>query len=918
MKRIYSIHRPQVDAKSYVNWITKRTQKLSVSSRGLIAFTSSFCLNQRHPNSASYHVYVADINTPYQPYLVAEADCEYSIIEWDPTGTKLLTCDVRGCITIYSSNDYLISDWKPYYRKIFTSEHFIASSWYHLGLTSCINVTNQNLKSPSNHLEYAEKIQQAKYGASLRLFGGKSAEGCILVSRSGLVCCLSLMTDKSVDVVVECLGPTRARIEVADICHCKDGSFIVGSSAGSINSTISFHQINLTSKNITLDEVYMANGVDGNRVSVSITPYHSFHLNVMSQMFNDSDNATTFDRVAHIKFESKDSPDDVLIEVSGQNLSLIELWELEARKKNTANSAIPDMMNAEDVKPNNLLAGPEENGANHDDLPKGWAFKGNYITEKNLATIQVPKFKIFGQNRQLNIIILTYKDSTVRCMRKEDLQLIEGPLDLSATLDPKPEIDKPVYKVFPNLNASNRSSKEKKVKHIHITDVQVSCNQACLVAIDSMSQIHVAKLPNLISCQDARDEETYAQYLLEFCLVTGNDWWDVMMSIPRDSIEAVCDKFHDAYERQPKHVQKIYYNRQLMIRASLYRCLNTVQGLCKSSDCHTMIMLNSIASTLKSTLRSQDQESPAVFLSDFLKTQGSQPNFFSYNNVITKIKESEFFVETNLIQCLQPLNQWVTDLAIFLAVSLPQRSAKMAPLLPGEGVAKSKEALELLRELLVIIKIWGPQNETSMPNLYKLNDQVDILGSLFRILSICYANIGKDMEEPFVAECTMLANQISNSMVVPQFLLSLDAIGVASPLFFSLQSIPNQQVNDGKYLSLQYFKHPTPPKLAKLLPFEGSINMTAGRKMDIVRNISLGAHPVANIRQCTRCKAVSLIRPAFQTTRAWEQRWIRICVCGGSWGQSDTTYVDKAGYLAKLHHATTISAHNHSTHQLVW
>lgn len=956
MKRIYSTLRPTIHQKSYADWITKCDQKLSVSTRGLIAFTASFCLNQPRPTSTSYHVYVADVNTPHQPYLLVDSEYEFTIVEWDSSGTKLLICDIRGCATIYTSKDYLISDWKPYFKQVFAAETFISAAWYHSGLVSTINVANLNLKNPSNHQEYSDKVQQNKFGASLRLFGGKSAEGCILISKTGLICCLTLIADGSVDVASESLGPLRARIEVADVCHHKDGSFIVGTSAGSINSTISFHQIYLSMKNITIEEVdSLAGGLEGKRVHFVCKQFNSFHLNVMAQILNERENSSAFERVARIKFITKDSPEDVLVEVSGQKLSLIELWELEPVRKAPVHSAILDILRTkDDIKPSVNSLKLEENGGSSQqfgEVSKEWTFKGNYINDKDLVIIQTPRFRLFGSKRQLNIILLSYEDSTICCMRKEDLQPIFENIDLSTLLyQPSrcingraicnDSVDNSPYKMYQNRNniktnnGSRINNNYGKQKPVYITDLQITCNQSVFIAIDTLSQLHAVKLPPLITCQDRKDQENYLQYLLEYCLVTGNDWWDAMVCIRQDSIESICDKFNDAYERQPKHIQRKYFNRQLMIRASLYRCLNTPPSLCKSSDCHTMIMLNSIASTLKSMLRSQDQDSPAEHLSNFLMQQGNQPAFLNCNNVISNINEREFYVEINLIQCFQPLSQWITDLAIFLVVSLPQRTfkrretttqedngAKYRTFLPGAGLAQSKDALETIRELLIIIKIWGMQNEASLPIVHKLDDQIDVIATLFRIISIIYTTVGNEPDDMLIEEC----KQFSNSISIPQFVFMLSATGVASPLLHKNQQ-PNlnqqqqqqpqlQQDVDRSLLVMEFFKAPSEPELVSLNTVEGAINMNGDRKIDVVRNISLGAHPVANLRHCTRCKSVSLIKPSFNTSRSWEQRWISSCVCGGSWAQSDSSFINKIGYSSWLNHATTNTS-NHG-HQLL-
>lgn len=994
MKCIYSALRPPLEPKSYADWITKCSQKLSLSTKGLVAFTSSFCLNQPRPQSVSYHVYVADLNRPYKPYLLLECEHDITILEWDPSGSKLLICDSRGCATIFTSKDFLISDWKPYFEQKFAAESFIAACWYHPGIVSTINVANQNLKTSSNHLEYTDKIQQSKFAASLRLFGGKAAEGCILISRTGLICCLTLMADGTVDVVSESLNLLRMKLHVADVSYHPDGSFIIGASSGSINSTILFYKVNLSIKNITIDDVDSFVGNENKRVNVSCKQYYSFHLNVMSQILNERENASAaFDCVNHIKFVSKDSPNDVLIEVSGQNLSLIELWELETKRRNLVHSTILEIKQSGGLAQTNSIAskslshetinGAETtnpsnrqppdggdsnastgsgNGAGGTQQTKEWIFKGNYInTEKNLVAIQVPKFKIFGSNRQLNVIFLAYNDSTIYGLRKEDLQPIGEPLDLSKdvmllraggggrNVNSSLDLDSKVsYKLYSGqnsrsggttaasiksspavksslLNGLNNQNKQKPRVN-YITDIQLSTNQTMFVAIDSMSQLHAVKLPPLITCQDSKDEETYLQYMLEYCLVTGNDWWDVLVCSSRDSIETICDKFHDAYERQPKHVQRKYFNRQLMIRASLYRCVNDAASLCKSSECHTMIMLNSISSTLKSMLRSQDQDSPADQLSSLLKTPEMQQNMFDCKKVLAKVNEKEFYVESHLIQCLQPLNQWVVDFATYLIASLPQNfksatavavatgTPQQAQYLPGASLARNKEALEIVRELLIIIKIWGKLNAASLPVVYQLSDQIDVIGALFRLISICYSTLPSsanqqqtsEPEEQFINECV----QFTNNITVTQFEYFLAATGVASPLLEHLG-------NGDTRLLMEYFQEPTLPELRTLDRIEGSINMNGSRKIDVIRNISLGAYPLTNVRHCTRCRAISLMRPSFNTSRAWEQRWMNTCVCGGHWAQSDGLCSNKISYLSLLYNTSTTGSLSQLANQLI-
>lgn len=66
----------------------------------------------------------------------------------------------------------------------------------------------------------------------------------------------------------------------------------------------------------------------------------------------------------------------------------------------------------------------------------------------------------------------------------------------------------------------------------------------------------------------------YACTLLEYCLVTGLDWWDALISFRPSMIETICDRFTESYNRQPTAVQQFHYIKHLNIKTSLYRYCN--------------------------------------------------------------------------------------------------------------------------------------------------------------------------------------------------------------------------------------------------------------------------------------------------------------------------------------------------------
>jgi hypothetical protein len=64
----------------------------------------------------------------------------------------------------------------------------------------------------------------------------------------------------------------------------------------------------------------------------------------------------------------------------------------------------------------------------------------------------------------------------------------------------------------------------------------------------------------------------YACTLLEYCLVTGLDSWDLLVSLRPSMMDTVCERFTESFNRQLQHVQQFHYVQFLNIKTSLYRC----------------------------------------------------------------------------------------------------------------------------------------------------------------------------------------------------------------------------------------------------------------------------------------------------------------------------------------------------------
>ena len=109
--------------------------------------------------------------------------------------------------------------------------------------------------------------------------------------------------------------------------------------------------------------------------------------------------------------------------------------------------------------------------------------------------------------------------------------------------------------------------------------------------------------------------------------------------------------------------------------------------------------------------------------------------------VVTLSPEKRFVVEEMTLQSMQPLTQWVADLALYLIASLSHlhsTNAHQLALFPGATLVRDARALGTLRELLVIVRTWGLISTGCLPRFTTLSSGIDCLAQLFRFLLVLF------------------------------------------------------------------------------------------------------------------------------------------------------------------------------------
>jgi len=268
-------------------------------------------------------------------------------------------------------------------------------------------------------------------------------------------------------------------------------------------------------------------------------------------------------------------------------------------------------------------------------------------------------------------------------------------------------------------------------------------------------------------------------------------------------------------------------------------------------------MLHSISTAFKSLLRpsemSSHDKSPADSLASVIAEGQSD-----VDKVLMHLEAKEFTVEPSTLQSLQQLIQWVADLALNLLIKLPDSRPSVGK--PYE-LLRDVKALNTLREMLVLIRIWGLLRPACLPVFTKSDGNLDVLALVFRLLSRLVQNTSEP-DDALIDECCLLPNQVQ----IQPLQQSNNRVALSSPQL-SQQCLP---------LQLEFQNEPE-----CLL---SSLDYPTGQTVDSIRHLYLGSTPRI-VKQCVRCGAsagtVSVTRTA--AIRAWDQRWSRSCQCGGLW-----------------------------------
>ncbi|XP_075213152.1 mediator complex subunit 16 [Lycorma delicatula] len=766
-----------------------------VSSQNIIAFTTRTELDDATAKTWGSHVYVADLNTPWHSHKVLSSVAVITALEWDLSGHKLLVADSSGNVALWTFKEYVLNDWTCTSSATFPGEHIIAAAFFHNGKKISL------VAEKKDNVLYSEKFSHIRFAPSVRHFGSRAVEGCLVISTTGMVGAIAVPREgSSLLTTTDSLGSTRHRITAADICYGKNGHFLVAVSSGDVRMPVQCYRVSVTHS--------------GDKCIIISQALPSFFL----QASPASDHH--YKAVTQLKFILREDADSLVVAANGDGGSLIEVWELLEKPLPVHKLFQSKTQPSEPFK--TVL----------------WQHQSYYRVPMSVTCVTTCKVSVTTSVPAPSYVVVSFSDGTIHCLYRDSLKQMASTSIVTGW-------------------------REDEVKHqrlsISIAAMDLTWLSSVLIVADKKGQIYVYRLHPISEPGGGPMSIQLATTLLEYCLVTGLDWWDILISLRPNILDAVCDRLTENFNRQPAAVQQYHYVTYLALKSALYRL--SLSGQPRAADLTALLMLHSVATAFKSLLRPSDlvshDKGPAESLQSVMSETGTD-----VDKVLLHLEAKEFTVEPSTLQSLHQLIQWVADLALNLLARLPEQRKSA-----GYELVRDYKAVNCLRELLVIIRIWGLLRTSCLPVFVRSTENLDVLGLLFKLLSRLVQS--SESDDALIDECCLLPSQV----MIPPLNTATAITAITSPSLF-YQALP---------IHLEYGVEPDCLLfIPELNPLEGSTALE--QTVDTIRHIYLGQQPLV-VKQCCRCGGKAQLQSCTRTAaiRAWDQRWARACRCGGHW-----------------------------------
>lgn len=225
------------------------------------------------------------------------------------------------------------------------------------------------------------------------------------------------------------------------------------------------------------------------------------------------------------------------------------------------------------------------------------------------------------------------------------------------------------------------------------------------------------------------------------------------------------------------------------------------------------------------------------------------------------------------MQFLKFLIQWIVDFCLYLLVFIFLYQLYFSFF--GFFFLSDSFLLRILRELLVIIRIWSIFF-FFVVFIFIIILNVDCLVYLYKVFIkvwlCCKDGLKFEYDEILLDECCVFFSKFLVSVMNQSF------------RFYSFGYIVFGQFFFVNFVWGEYFEYLYSQKKFKLM-YVLDVLIENQQYYDIIRQIYLGVYLFENVRQCCRCGGFSLLISVIKLfiMKVWEKRWQRYCFCVAYW-----------------------------------
>ena len=271
----------------------------------------------------------------------------------------------------------------------------------------------------------------------------------------------------------------------------------------------------------------------------------------------------------------------------------------------------------------------------------------------------------------------------------------------------------------------------------------------CVMVTDSLGQLYLYRT-SPITDPGGPSLASYIVFILEYCLVSGRDWWDLAIAADPSKLEGIAEMLSTNFHKQSVGQQQYFYSRFMEIRSAMFM-------LTPSSHYKALLMLKSINGAFKELLRSchftsdfLDYSDPGEKLEMTLASQ-EEADLEVIVQILTKSGLSrDPGQDQATLLFLGQLGLWVTTLSLHVLAAVPEFKTRKGP---GYSLVHNGQTLQLLRETLTVMRLWN----MSEVNIMCTEKELDLTTRLFSMISKL---IKKPDDEGLQDECLMLPHKV--------------------------------------------------------------------------------------------------------------------------------------------------------------